>query len=501
MDTRRWKKRGAATALCILIAAASAIFVRSSAPRTAAAGRAGAAKPPNIVFILADDLSSNLVPYMPNLMAMQREGTSFSNYFVTDSLCCPSRSSIFTGKFPHNTGVFTNMPPDGGYEVFTARGNESLTFAIALQRAGYKTAMLGKYLNGYHPVKDGVPHGWNEWDVAGNGYPEFNYNLNENGRIARYGNSPQDYVTDVVAALGEAFVRKSAHGPFFIEIATFAPHAPYIPAPRDADKFPGLSAPRSAAFAARPDSHAPNWLKVIRPLGPMEVGKIDQAFRMRAQSVQAIDKMIGEIRSMLSALGAENTYIVFSSDNGLHMGEYSLRPGKQTPFDIDIRVPLVVVGPGVPKGQVVDAIVENVDLFETFLEIAGASSPSSPDGHSLVPLLQGSAVADWRNLALIEHHRPVLNPADPDAPMPHSGSPTSYEAMRTENALYVEYTDDETGYYDLTRDPLELKNISDNLSAEKRKRLHDALRANQDCQGPQACWNAQHLAPESSSPQ
>ena len=162
---------------------------------TLAAGGAREASPaatrPNIVFILTDDLSWNLVQYMPNLRAMQKDGTTFSNYFVTNSLCCPSRSSIFTGKFPHNTRVLTNSKPDGGYEGFNAQGNESQTFAVALQGGGYKTAMLGKYLNGYFPLRHGVPRGWSEWDVAGHGYPEFNYNLNQNGRAVHLGASPR----------------------------------------------------------------------------------------------------------------------------------------------------------------------------------------------------------------------------------------------------------------------------------------------------------------------
>src|SRR5512136_398806 len=125
------------------------------APAARPSGKGTPAKRANIVFILTDDLATNLLPYMPNVLAMEKEGTSFVNYFVTDSLCCPSRSSIFTGKLPHNTGVFTNTRPDGGYEVFVERGNEPLTFAVALQRGGYKTAMLGKYLNGYYPSQNG----------------------------------------------------------------------------------------------------------------------------------------------------------------------------------------------------------------------------------------------------------------------------------------------------------------------------------------------------------
>jgi N-acetylglucosamine-6-sulfatase len=402
------------------------------------------AKKSNIIFILTDDLSMNLLQYMPNVQQMQKDGATFVNYFVTDSLCCPSRSSIFTGKFPHNTGVFTNTPPDGGFEVFNSQNNQSHTFAVALQRAGYKTAMLGKYLNGYRPIRDGVPPGWNEWDVAGNGYPEFNYNLNQNGRVTRHGSNPEDYLTDVLAQIADSFVRRSAGGPFFTEIATFAPHGPYTPAPRDADKFPGLVAPRSAAFGARPDANAPKWLQEIPPLRPREIRHIDESFRLRAQSVQAVDKMIGQLRATLAALGDDNTYIVFSSDNGYHMGEYSLRPGKMTAFETDIHVPLVIVGPGVPKGQVVNAIVENIDLCPTFTELAGASSPTEPDGHSLVALLRGDVQGelDWRRAALIEHRRPAkLDEADPDAPARHSANPTSYDAIRIKDALYVEYDD------------------------------------------------------------
>jgi len=451
------------------------------------------AKKPNIVFILADDFSMNLVQYMPNLLAMQKEGTTFSHYFVTDSLCCPSRSSIFTGKFPHNTGVFKNTGSDGGYDAFNAHGNESQTFAVALRRASYKTAMLGKYLNGYFPVRNGVAKGWDEWDVAGAGYAEFNYRLNQNGKVVPYGSEEPAYLTDVVSRLGIEFIRKAARSPFFIEIATFAPHAPYIPAPRDADKFPGLVAPRTAAFAARPDAAAPAWLKGIPPLIPMAARNINRAFRMRAQSVLAIDKMIGDIRSALAALGDENTYIVFSSDNGLHMGEYSLRPGKMTPFDIDINVPLIIMGPGVRRGAVVDQIVENVDLCPTFEELGGASS-TPVDGRSLVALLRGTGNAEWRRLALIEHHgAPIISADDPDAPEKHSANPPSYEALRTEDGLYVEYETGEVSYYDLLRDPAELRNIAAKLPDQKRQRLHEVLHANTACQGAQACWDAQRM--------
>ena len=203
-------------------------------------------KHPNIVFVLTDDLAWNLVRYMPHVRQMQSRGVTFNRYFVTDSLCCPSRASIFSGRLPHNTGIFSNTPPDGGFHAFRRRGEEASTFATTLQGAGYRTAMMGKYLNGYVPggrFGSGgpyVPPGWNRWDVAGNGYPEFDYWLNEDGQLDPYGRRPQDYLTDVIGRMGLDFIRQSARAgqPFALELATFAPHVPYTPAPRDARDFP-----------------------------------------------------------------------------------------------------------------------------------------------------------------------------------------------------------------------------------------------------------------------
>src|SRR5579859_165298 len=118
---------------------------------------------PNIVFVLTDDLAINLVQYMPHVLEMQKDGVTFSNYFVTDSLCCPSRSSIFTGRYPHDTGVFKNVGNEGGYIVFKQRGNEQSTFAVSLTAAGYRTAFLGKYLNGYEPRQHSAGPGWSHW--------------------------------------------------------------------------------------------------------------------------------------------------------------------------------------------------------------------------------------------------------------------------------------------------------------------------------------------------
>jgi hypothetical protein len=187
---------------------------------------AAAAGSPNIVFVLTDDLAMNLVQFMPHVLQMEKDGATFANYFVTDSLCCPSRSSIFTGRYPHDTGVFKNVGNEGGYIVFKQRGNEQSTFAVSLAAAGYRTAFLGKYLNGYEPGQHSAGPGWSHWLVAGNGYPEFRYALNQDGQIVQHGFNPEDYLTDVVAADAVRFIKQKSDQPFFIEVATFAPHAP-----------------------------------------------------------------------------------------------------------------------------------------------------------------------------------------------------------------------------------------------------------------------------------
>jgi arylsulfatase A-like enzyme len=490
------------TLLSVGTIAAVVAGLAGARPNPAVAGQTAAPTGrPNIVFVLTDDLSWNLVRYLPQVQKMQSQGMTFNDYAVTDSLCCPSRSSIFTGRFPHDTGVFTNGGSDGGFGYFHSHGEEAQTFATALQAKGYRTAMMGKYLNGYLPANhEGgaqpyVPPGWDEWDVAGNGYPEFNYNLNENHTVVPYGNKPSDYLTDVLARKGTAFIAGSArtHTPFMLEVATFAPHAPYTPAPRDVNDFPGLTAPRGPAFDTLP-TDAPPWLASRTPLTPAEKQTIDVAFRKRAQAVQAVDDLIATLRSALATAGvAGDTYVVFSSDNGYHMGEYRLNPGKMTAFDTDIRVPLVVAGPGVPAGKASEAAVANIDLAPTFAQIGGAPVPDVVDGRSLVPLLRGGSGANWRTGNLIEHHGPDTQADDPDLPAPGSGNPPSYEALRTDRYTYVEYADGSREYYDLASDPQELHNTVGALTPARLAQLHAALTGLENCHTGPACWTAGHV--------
>jgi arylsulfatase A-like enzyme len=448
----------------------------------------GVGKRPNIVFILTDDLSLNLVQYMPHVLKMQKDGVTFANYFVTDSLCCPSRSSIFTGRFPHDTGIFTNMGKDGGFQEFQRRHHEQITFAAALATAGYRTSMMGKYLNGYKPQTNPPEPGWSQWEVAGNGYPQFHYDFNDNGKFLRAGNQPTDYLTDVLATKAVDFVKQSVGQPFVIEVATFSPHAPYTPAPRDANAFPNLHAPHTAAFNVAPDASMPQWLKVHRPLADADIASIDQDFRKRAQSVQAVDKLIGELEDAVAAIGQSgNTYFVFSSDNGYHMGEHRMMPGKMTAFDTDIHVPLVVTGPGIAPGRVVEEIAGNIDLNPTFVDIAGVAPAAGVDGRSLVPFLHGHAVPQWRKVALVEHHGHLTDASDPDFPGKRGGNPPTYEAIRGATWVYVEYDGGEKEYHDRTTDPDELRNTYASLSADRKAALHDMLNGLANCHDAKSC--------------
>jgi N-acetylglucosamine-6-sulfatase len=486
------RKLLAALAAAALAAGAGLAASASASPAPAVA----AATAPNIVFVLVDDLAWNLVQHMPNVQRLQTDGTTFTNYTVTDSLCCPSRSSIFTGKFPHDTGVFTNESPDGGFTVFRNRGNESQTFATALQAQGYTTAFLGKYLNGYLPKDLYTPPGWTEWYGAGDAYGEYNYNLNENGTLVHYGNADADYLTDVVSAKGKSFIQRAAaaHKPFLMEISTFAPHAPFTPARQDLDKFPGLTAPHTPAWDTLP-ANAPTWLAGNGPLTAAEIQKTNTDYRKRAQAVQAVDRMIAGLRQQLAASGvADDTYVVFSSDNGFHLGDHRLVEGKQTAFDHDVVVPLVIAGPNVPGGVSRPQIVQNIDLAPTFERVGGAAVDGDVDGRSLLTLVTGGQTAPWRTGSLIEHHGPGASPADPDVQDARNGMPTTYEALRTATYTYVEYDNGEREYYDRTTDAYQLRNTYASLSASRTALLHSDLAALTNCHTNTSCWTAGHVS-------
>jgi arylsulfatase A-like enzyme len=438
---------------------------------------------PNIVLVLTDDLDTGLLQYMPKLTELvQASGLTFTNYYVSSALCCPSRASLLRGQFPHNTTVLTN---EDGFARFHRLGLESSTIATWLQTAGYRTALMGKYLNGYLNQRGAglfeyVPPGWSEWDVAGDAFREVDYTMNHNGVLTQYGHAPEDVLSDVLRMRADTFITQSTASaqPFFLELSTFAPHFPYTVLDRYANTFPDITAPRPPSFNARGQGE-PKWLAAQPSLTVAAVTALDAAYRRRVQSVQGIDEMIGHLFDTLRATGAlDNTYFVFTSDNGYHLGQHRLEPGKQTPYDSDIRVPLIVRGPGVVHGSVA-AMTMNVDLAPTFAALAGVRAADFVDGQSLVPLLRGTPPQLWRDVVLVEHEGPTALPGDPD--YQPDDNPTSYVALRSATRLFVQYHSGELELYDYSADPFELVNLAPSAGAAALAPYQQAIDALRRC--------------------
>ncbi|WP_432862499.1 sulfatase family protein [Microbispora rosea] len=471
-----WAGLAAALLLCLALTGASR------------AEPAPAAHRPNIVLILTDDLDASDLSRFPNITnLLVRQGTTLSRFFVTNPWCCPSRSSILRSQYMHSHHVESNRSPTGGFPKF--RPLEASTLGTWMHDAGYRTALMGKYLNNYPEgaPRTYIPPGWDEWHVPVTRlYQEYGYALNENGVVRRYGDAPEDYLEDVLSAKAAAFATDSTRGdtPFFLYLAPVAPHLPAHHAPRHAATFAGEQAPRTASFDQADLSAEPRWLRERTPLSAADTRRIDRVHRDRLRAMLGVDDMVGALVEALSRAGRlDDTYIVFTSDNGFHLGQHRLRPGKTTPFEEDIRVPMVVRGPGVPAGGVIDALTSTVDLAPTFAELGGATVPPTAEGRSLVPLLRGQHVP-WRDTVLAEFYHPSYSPH----------SPPTYAMLRTGRYAYVEYETGERQLYDLRDDPAELHNIAATADPFLTLALSARLALLRACSGP-ACRLADAAVP------
>ena len=462
---------------------------------------------PNIVLILTDDLDRNLgtIENMPRLNEMLAgEGLTFPNMFVSESLCCPSRSSIQRSQYIHNHQVTGNSPPNGGFEKFHALHEDESTIGTWLKAAGYRTGFMGKYLNGYPDTAapNYIPPGWDDWNspAAGNPYGEYNYTMNENGKLVKYGNQPNEYMTDVLSQKAAGFIKQASSDrkPFFLFVATYAPHQPATPAQRYQNAFVGVKAPRPPSYNERDVSDKPDWIKSKPLLGPPAQNQMDILFRKRMQTMLSVRDLIENVVDTLRKQGVlDNTYIIFTSDNGFHLGEHRLHAGKLTPYEEDINVPLFIRGPRIPAGKVRQEIVGNVDLAPTIAELAEAKVPDFVDGRSLVPLLRSNeSPKRWRQAFLVEQEethfnagprkRKVLEPQDPleqQLAAAKQGVP-AYAALRTATHTFVLYGDGFRELYDLRSDPYELNNIAkDPAQKALVNQLDKWLEAFRKCRG------------------
>jgi arylsulfatase A-like enzyme len=421
---------------------------------------------PNLILIVTDDQRADTLFAMPNVeRLLGQHGVTFDNAFVTTSLCCPSRASILTGQLSRHTGVYNDVPPMGGAPAFHDRS----TLATWLHDTGYRTALIGKYLNDYSSLPPGyVPPGWDEWDAIQQEPVTryYDYTLSENGRTERFGRAPADYSTNILGALARRFVR-TARPPFFLYFAPIAPHVPAVPAHRDVRSFAGREAVRGVSFDERDISDKPWSGTYGRAIGPRLGGVYDHVREHMLESLQAVDRAVATIVAGLAARGQlDDTVIAYTSDNGYLLGEHRLL-GKVWPYSESIRVPLVFRLPGqAAAGRVDRHLALNIDLAPTLAELAGVSPSLPEDGRSLVALLEGRVVP-WRNAFLEEFLGRQLVP----------NIPPPFEAVRTERYLYVEYRNGWRELYDLRVDPFELSNVAaDPRFAAARTALQALLR-------------------------
>jgi arylsulfatase A-like enzyme len=396
--------------------------------------------PPNIVLILTDDQRWDLMADMPILQTqLVNKGVTFTNAFAHNPLCCPSRASLLTGKYSHTTGVWRNGGAYGGYGAF--KPSEGSTVATWLHDAGYRTALIGKYLNGY-TVKNGafVPPGWDRWVAYAGNTSYYNYRLSVDGVVSSYGAAEADYSTDVLAQYATDFISTApADQQILLWFTPFSPHTPQIPAPRHVDALPNFQGIRPPNLNEADVSDKPQWVQALtsRATG-------DRQRKLQAQALLSVDDAIGGILGALEATGRlSNTLIVFASDNGLSLNSHRWN-GKLAPWEESIRVPFVIRYDPMTKGVAShdDHLVVNVDAAPTFAEAARVAAPGA-EGRSLLKLLK-EPTSGWRDSFVLEHYI-------------EGGDPPTYCGVRTTRYKYIEYSTGEEELYDLQADPYELE--------------------------------------------
>jgi N-acetylglucosamine-6-sulfatase len=467
---------------------ALAILAAATAGVVATAGSTQGAKQaarPNIVVVVTDDqtlaaFNGRTMPYTFGNVA--GAGTTFNNAIATNPLCCPSRATMITGQYSHNTGVMNNKP---GYPALRDKKNVLPSW---LSAAGYYTAHVGRYLNEYpHGKKSKPAPGWDTWVAALEPRGYLNYDLRVNRKTVHYGRSLKDYVTTVINNRVNEVIRKRApkQQPFFLQVDHMAPHAgPGMGGPcagtdvadalpADYAQFANEPLPTPPSFNEEDIGDKPSFVQKVPSLTEQNIAKITQRYRCALASLVAADRGMQQIDAELAKAGElENTIVIFISDNGFFYGEHRLPREKIRPYEEALHVPFAIRVPpgllGAPTVSTVDELVANNDLVPTILEFAGAAPCLAPgrcrvmDGRSVVPLLLGQGGWPQDRGLVVE-----FSTGDENF---NTSSSCAYSGLRTPGYLYVEHTRvptppdgrcvpaDEREFYDLVNDPFELQN-------------------------------------------
>lgn len=405
--------------------------------------------PKNLVVILTDDQRFDTLWAMPNVQTqLMDHGVSFNNAYITTPLCCPARASIYSGGYyAHNTGVLRNSGDNGGPDRF----EDMESMPRLLQMQGYKTFFTGKYFALYAGYPGGVkvapyiPPGWDRFIgrsvyATKRDWSDFEYAEGSTTDLAMMGSTLSakgQYTTYFERDQVLSFIDSAGSSPFFVLYSTTAPHDPAMPAEGDADLFSQFLY-RERGYGESDLSDKPQWVRDKK-------GNVydDDFIRRQLQSLQAVDRAVGDIVQKVTARGMlDRTVFLYLSDNGFLWGEHGLW-GKAKPYEESVRVPFVVRMPGLVPRIDDHLVAANLDLGATLFELAGINKPT--DGLSLLPLLKNEA-ADWREDLLLESFGY------------RTGGDGVWAGLRSGQWKYIENPGQVTELYDLVADPYELEN-------------------------------------------
>lgn len=400
---------------------------------------------------------------------------------MSNSLCCPSRATFLRGQYSNNHGTITNWGPEGAYPKFVELGRDQDNLVTRLDAQGYTTAHFGKYLNRYNGNEHGKPPGWDRFAFVNDGTGGNRYW--EDGRWGIFPDFHDDYTVQRSADfIGST---RGQDAPFYLQVDLHSPHAPYVPPPRYAGAHAETPIDQKPSFS-EDISDKPQWVKDTKTWTRTtdEVARFERTKENRRkilEETEVVADALARVKTALSDAGKDRkTYVIFTSDNGLQLGEHGLPFYKTTPYEEAVRVPLMVQGPGIAPGTVADEMVVNNDLAPTILDWVGAGAPAYMDGRSLAPLAAGFEPT-WRDAIMVEHWVDTHMKGDDLTPP----SVPFYKMVRTASGgVYVEYSTDEREYYDLTKDPYQMENGADvPENAARIAELQEKLEQLKACSG------------------